>query len=337
MNADLLKRIAAYKAKIKFSFLSSPAFKPYSFQREFLDATSTHLAVCLKAGNRVGKSWIAMSAVAMHACGFYPSWYKGWRSSRPTTCWCAGQSFTTVRASLQSLLLGRIGDPKDYGAHLLPRDSIIKTIPRPNVPGAISSIEVKHRSGGVSVIEFKSFETGLSAFLAADVDFISLDEEDATDGEAFLTQSLVRVLSRQGRVILTLTPEHGPTALIRRFNHPTKDLFLVRASWDGAPHLNQAAMDATIALLPEHERALRKFGEEIRGSGAVFSFPRETIACKPFSIPADWRRVCAVDLGSTGTTSAVWLAIDPRNQDRSEEHTSELQSHSFISYAVFCL
>ena len=24
-------------------------------------------------------------------------------------------------------------------------------------------------------------------------------------------------------------------------------------------------------------------------------------------------------------------------RDRSEEHTSELQSHSFISYAVFCL
>src|ERR1051326_9322066 len=26
-----------------------------------------------------------------------------------------------------------------------------------------------------------------------------------------------------------------------------------------------------------------------------------------------------------------------RTRDRSEEHTSELQSHSFISYAVFCL
>ena len=26
-----------------------------------------------------------------------------------------------------------------------------------------------------------------------------------------------------------------------------------------------------------------------------------------------------------------------RNAKRSEEHTSELQSHSFISYAVFCL
>ena len=34
-----------------------------------------------------------------------------------------------------------------------------------------------------------------------------------------------------------------------------------------------------------------------------------------------------------GTTSIIDFAIQPR----SEEHTSELQSHSFISYAVFCL
>ena len=29
----------------------------------------------------------------------------------------------------------------------------------------------------------------------------------------------------------------------------------------------------------------------------------------------------------------TWFRVD----NRSEEHTSELQSHSFISYAVFCL
>src|ERR1051326_9257444 len=29
--------------------------------------------------------------------------------------------------------------------------------------------------------------------------------------------------------------------------------------------------------------------------------------------------------------------LEPRCFHRSEEHTSELQSHSFISYAVFCL
>ncbi len=31
------------------------------------------------------------------------------------------------------------------------------------------------------------------------------------------------------------------------------------------------------------------------------------------------------------------LLLNPSNGIRSEEHTSELQSHSFISYAVFCL
>ena len=32
----------------------------------------------------------------------------------------------------------------------------------------------------------------------------------------------------------------------------------------------------------------------------------------------------------------IWVEY-PNAEKRSEEHTSELQSHSFISYAVFCL
>ena len=38
-----------------------------------------------------------------------------------------------------------------------------------------------------------------------------------------------------------------------------------------------------------------------------------------------------VDLNTSARTISVKIL------DRSEEHTSELQSHSFISYAVFCL
>ena len=52
-----------------------------------------------------------------------------------------------------------------------------------------------------------------------------------------------------------------------------------------------------------------------------------------FSIPA-WIKK-AKEIGLT------WEDMNkknrPRNVARSEEHTSELQSHSFISYAVFCL
>ena len=37
-----------------------------------------------------------------------------------------------------------------------------------------------------------------------------------------------------------------------------------------------------------------------------------------------------------GICSALAITVQVK-QARSEEHTSELQSHSFISYAVFCL
>ena len=35
--------------------------------------------------------------------------------------------------------------------------------------------------------------------------------------------------------------------------------------------------------------------------------------------------------------NVIKLKVSKKDEDRSEEHTSELQSHSFISYAVFCL
>ena len=40
---------------------------------------------------------------------------------------------------------------------------------------------------------------------------------------------------------------------------------------------------------------------------------------------------------SAFTRSALREALARHKLERSEEHTSELQSHSFISYAVFCL
>ena len=50
-----------------------------------------------------------------------------------------------------------------------------------------------------------------------------------------------------------------------------------------------------------------------------------------------------VGSGKTALTLALCRALRERHDiavvtnDRSEEHTSELQSHSEISYAVFCL
>src|ERR1051326_7378786 len=50
------------------------------------------------------------------------------------------------------------------------------------------------------------------------------------------------------------------------------------------------------------------------------------------------RRPMLCDTSSL-TASSVWVYLDANWSfyRRSEEHTSELQLHSFISYAVFCL
>src|ERR1051326_9350979 len=53
------------------------------------------------------------------------------------------------------------------------------------------------------------------------------------------------------------------------------------------------------------------------------------------SMPSSSMDSCA-RLNDTAPCSACGQMKRPRSR-RSEEHTSELQSHSFISYAVFCL
>src|SRR3546814_7980936 len=63
-----------------------------------------------------------------------------------------------------------------------------------------------------------------------------------------------------------------------------------------------------------------------------------------FSHPKDFTPVCTTELGEVARLRPEWdkrgvktigLSVDP--VDRSEEHTSELQSLMRISYAVFCL
>src|ERR1051326_9447886 len=51
-----------------------------------------------------------------------------------------------------------------------------------------------------------------------------------------------------------------------------------------------------------------------------------------------WSFLENVVSGNQKRNGSVWRGTsDIRRATRSEEHTSELQSHSFISYAVFCL
>src|ERR1051326_3250056 len=71
-----------------------------------------------------------------------------------------------------------------------------------------------------------------------------------------------------------------------------------------------------------------------------------TIVCRrtKLSSATGLAAACCKTCGGMSTNGGQPLEINAgvsfapaRNSPRSEEHTSELQSHSFISYAVFCL
>src|SRR3546814_7465558 len=58
----------------------------------------------------------------------------------------------------------------------------------------------------------------------------------------------------------------------------------------------------------------------------------------PFHVVIDGRRYAGHDISTSGFSTAKRPAIDSNaTVQRSEEHTSELQSLMRISYAVFCL
>src|ERR1051326_6871402 len=57
----------------------------------------------------------------------------------------------------------------------------------------------------------------------------------------------------------------------------------------------------------------------------------------PVGVPLPGAVAVTVAVNVTDWPETEGLAEEARAVERSEEHTSELQSHSFISYAVFCL
>src|SRR6516162_6186493 len=125
LPSDQLKQlIADLEAEASEDKLA--AYQPYPKQLEFHAAGATHRERLLMAGNQLGKTFCGAMEVAMHATGFYPSWWRGRRFDRPTTSWVAGTTGETVRDTIQRMLVGRTGQT---GTGTIPRDAILELVP----------------------------------------------------------------------------------------------------------------------------------------------------------------------------------------------------------------
>ena len=145
------------------------------------------------------------------------------------------------------------------------------------------------------VLQFKSYEAGVSAFSSEALDFIHLDEEAEQD---IYVECCVRTMTRGGVVYLTATPENGMTELMRQmmdalrdqipFTEPDSKPYVVMAGWDDAPHLTEAAKKDLEAKIPAYQRDSKIRGIPQLGKGAIYPIAESDIKVRPFSIPEHW-------------------------------------------------
>lgn len=185
----------------------------YPRHMEFFHAGAMHRERCFLAANRVGKTeGVGAYELTVHLTGRYPAWWDGRRFHHAIEAWAVGDTSKTVhREILQPKLFGR---PGRLGTGMIPAETIIKPVAKPNVPEAIETVYIRHESGGESVLTLKSYEQGRESFQGSEKHVIWLDEECP---RSVYTECLMRTMTTNGLIIVTFTPLLGMTELIKDF------------------------------------------------------------------------------------------------------------------------
>jgi phage terminase large subunit-like protein len=125
--------------------------------------------------------------------------------------WAVNDTNPNVRDINQVELMGLHGM---HGTGMIPADAIIKTTAKPGVPDALGTVQVKHVSGGISTVVFKTYEQGWDAFTGQAVHVIWCDEEPDVRVYA---ECCIRTMTTNGLIMLTFTPLKGTTELVKGF------------------------------------------------------------------------------------------------------------------------
>jgi phage terminase large subunit-like protein len=294
----------------------------YPRHLEFFEAGRTHSERLAIAGNRVGKTeGLGAYETALHATGQYPPWWVGRRFKRPIAAWASGKTGETTRDIVQAKLLGPLQRSRDaHGRHLgmgtgmIPGDAIIDTTPKSGgISMAIDTAYIRHVSGGVSTIGFKSYGKDRDSFEGTERDWIWMDEEPPKE---VYDECLMRTMSTvpgkaSGSLIITFTPIEGDTEIVRNFlenEGEDPDKYFRQIRWVDAPHITAAEIEKMSRKYPPAQLRARSLGEPALGEGAIYPIDIEELLVDDISLPKHWPRCFGLDVGKT---AAIWLARNP--------------------------
>lgn len=195
----------------------------YQKHLAFFAGGTRYMERCMMAANRVGKTWgVGGYETALHLTGAYPEWWPGRRFDEPIAAWVAGDTRTTTRDIIQVALLGIGGDGNagELGTGLIPGESIVgKPTPMQGVPGGIDTVAVRHASGGISTLGFKSYDQGRRTFQGTRKQLVWLDEEPPVEvyEEAMLRLTATVPGEENGLMLCTFTPLLGLSKVALKF------------------------------------------------------------------------------------------------------------------------
>lgn len=287
----------------------------YHKHMKFFTAGKDHRERCIVAANRIGKSEMGSVECTYHLTGNYPTWWRGRRFKKPTNIWAVGDTTQTVRDIAQTKLLG---PPEEQGTGMIPNHLIIDIKKKSgSVPDAIETIKVKHKSGGISSVVFKSYDQKRKAFQGTHQDVIWLDEEcpESIYGECFMRTADTGAGNGPGMIMLTFTPLSGLTEIVLKFlpggKLPEEETskFVIMATWDDAPHLSDDEKTELLLATPPHLRNARSKGIPQLGSGAIYPIEESQFVVDPFQIPEHWPKAYGMDVG-WNRTAVLWGALD---------------------------
>jgi phage terminase large subunit-like protein len=291
----------------------------YAKHTEFFAAGEQFKERLFMAANRVGKSEAGAYEVTCHLTGLYPAWWEGRRFEHPVEVWASGTNSQTTRDIVQAKLLGSVQAP---GTGMIPAHLIHATTTARGLPGALEGAQIRHVSGGLSILGLKTYEQGRQSFEGTAKHVIWDDEEPPAD---VYTEQLYRTVTTKGITLVTFTPLQGMSEVVQGFLEPTEAAkafkWFVQAGWKDVPHLDEAEKRALMATTPLYQIQARTEGEPALGSGAIYPIGEADILTPTRTIPETWRRVYAMDVG-WNRTAALWAAEIPgtHNLELYDEH-----------------
>jgi phage terminase large subunit-like protein len=198
---------------------------------------------------------------------------------------------------------------------MIPKDCIIETKSKRNIPDAVETIRIRHSSGGISTIIFKSYDQGREIFQGNEYDGIFFDEEAPLD---CYSEALIRTMTTGGFTVLTFTPLKGVTELVMTFLENSQETdakfpkYVQTITWWDVPHLDSKDIEEMLAATPPQLRDARSKGIPTVGTGLVYPVDTSTLIVDDFPIPKHFKRLYGMDVG-WNSTGALWGAWDLDN------------------------